>query len=61
MIPAAPYASPTVQHRALVVAFLALVTRPCDHDPADLREESTGIECATCGRAYRVKADRGAK
>lgn len=56
----APYASPTVQRRARVVAFLALVTRPCGHDPADLREESTGIECATCGRAYRVKADRGA-
>ncbi len=57
------HVSPTVQHRALVVAFLARVTRPCAHDPADLREESTGLECVVCGRTYHAKPspDRGAQ
>ena len=59
----AAHVSPTAQHRALVVAFLALVTRPCDHDPGDLREEATGLECVVCGRVYLAKpsTDRGAK
>lgn len=54
------HVSPTVQHRELVAAFLARVTRPCAHDPADLREEREGIVCAECGLSYCAKPSTGA-
>lgn len=52
------HVSPTVQHGALVAAFLARVTRPCAHDPTDLREEREGLRCAHCDRPFLARGRR---
>ena len=56
---AAPYASPTAQHLALTLAFLALAVRPCGC-PLELREEREGLRCATCDRPFLTRST-GAK